>query len=393
MTYSPDWATTFYRTDGYIWHNTFPHVTTQTEYGDPINPTYLDGVGQNNGWYAYPNGTALFAVSDCTAHAVALLSQIQEYKRHGKKRRFSYLWIHGNRDTEYEGSTVHIALDSISSVDGGDGIPEYDLAHPLLSSYSQLPYLATTEPTEYGTAKQAVIDHRSALLANANKYKIQGWDYYAPAQTTIANTKSVIQTEGSALIQIDCSANFNNPPTTGIIVDDPNQPVTGSHLLNIIGWTVKNGIDHWIVQNTWGFWGDIEGAYAPPYVCNAGRCYIPFDYPRINLYVYAYINRYTSTFVWDNPKVQGNEFNLTAEEWNKFTDMLATYRLINGLSIQEFTIAETGMDFTADIFNEAIDGFTGLTYTGTLPSKVAKDDDINASYLNDIVSCLNTVDY
>jgi len=391
MTYSPDWATTFDSING-EWHNTFPRITNQAEYSDPEDPTYLDGVGQNNGWYSNPTGTYLFSVSDCIAHALALLSQIQEYKRHGKKRRFSYLWIHGNRDTAFEDPTPHIALDSISNVDGGDGIPEYDLAHPLLSSYSQLPYLATTEPTEYGTAKQAVIDHHSALLANANKYKIQGWEYYAPAQTTIANTKAVIESEGSALIQMDCSANFNSPPTTGIIVNDPNQPVTGIHLLNIIGWTVKNGIDHWIVQNTWGFWGDIEGAYYEPYVCNAGKCYIPFDYPRITLYIYAYIDRYTTTFSWDNVKAQGSDFNLTAEEWNKFTDMLGVYRLINNLSIQEFTIAEPGMDFTADIFNEAISGFAGLTYTGTLPSPQSSDNDVLASYLNDIVSCLNTVE-
>ena len=381
MTFIPSWNTDFQYTDGQ-WQNSFPFITNQAEWTDSVQLDY-----PNAGWYTYPFGTYLFSVSSCVAHALAVLSQIQEYKRHGKKRKFSYLWSHGNRDVDYEDATPRSGCDKLVE----DGIPEYELAHPLLSSYSQLPYLSTVEPTGLGTAKQAVTDHYSQLIGNANKYRPNGWEYYSPSLTTNANTQSVITTEGSALVQIQCTDNFNNPPSDGIIVNDPNQSVTGVHFLNLIGWTVKNGLPHWVAHNSWGWWGDID--YSDGRIGNGGRCYISFDYPRISLYVYVYIDRYTSTFSWTNPKVSTQDFNLSADEWNKFTDMLATYRLINDLSIQEFTIAKSGNDFSAEMFNQAINGFSGLSYSGTIPALKNSGDDIYASYLNDLRDCLNTVDY
>ena len=377
----PSWNEDFrYIDDG--WVNSFPAVTNQAEWSDPVDPIYLDHHNFNSGWYSNPNGSYLFSVDDCGAHALSVLSQIQEYKKHGKKRKFSYLWIYGNRDTESEGITIRGGCDKLVS----DGVPEYELAQPLLSSYSQLPYLSTTSPTGLGTAKQAVTNRYSQLISNANKYRPHMWDYYAPELTTNENIMSAIKTEGSVLIQFDTTASFNYPPSDGIIpADDPDESVTGNHVMNLIGWTEKNGSPHWVVHNSWGYWGDKDN--------NVGRCYIPFDYPRITLYVYVYIDRYTSTFSWDAPKVSTQDFNLSADEWNKFTDMLATYRLINNLSVQEFTIAKSGNDFSAEMFNQAINGFSGLSYSGTIPTLKNTGDDIYASYLNDLRDCLNTVDY
>lgn len=98
-------------------------------------------------------------------------------------------------------------------------------------------------------------------------------------------------------------------------------------------------------------------------------------------------------FSWTYRKTQGRELNLTAAEWNSFTERINEAREYYGREPYSFTEAVTGKNFTAAMFNEAIEAIE--TGTNTYVSlwydiyPVSRGDKVTAAYLNGIVEALN----
>lgn len=103
----------------------------------------------------------------------------------------------------------------------------------------------------------------------------------------------------------------------------------------------------------------------------------------------------TKTFNWDNPKVSGEEFNLTASEWNAFMRHLQNKVLgINwncSTTVYPYTTAVKGNNFTYTHFNQAVKMIKAIGFYATVPSisYVNKYDVVKASYFSSLLSALN----
>lgn len=101
------------------------------------------------------------------------------------------------------------------------------------------------------------------------------------------------------------------------------------------------------------------------------------------------------TFDWDNPKVSGEKFNLTASEWNTFmkhlqNKVLGIYWTCSSVDFP-YTTAAKGDIFTYTHFNQAVKMIKALGLYSTVPSmsNVKKNDVVMAKYFSSLLSALN----
>lgn len=94
-------------------------------------------------------------------------------------------------------------------------------------------------------------------------------------------------------------------------------------------------------------------------------------------------------FEWDSPKVSGEAFNLTAGEWNRLTAKINEWCEYKGRDTHQFTKAESGKPFTADMYAEARDAIDGLTnLTMYYP---VKGGTVMAYYLTELSVAINNI--
>lgn len=97
------------------------------------------------------------------------------------------------------------------------------------------------------------------------------------------------------------------------------------------------------------------------------------------------------TFSWTYAKTQDGAFNLTATEWNNFTSRINEERAYLGLSAYSFTKAVKGNNFTASMYNQAVNAIKGMGGgAGGYIYTVSKGDTITAYEMNQIVAELNS---
>lgn len=98
-----------------------------------------------------------------------------------------------------------------------------------------------------------------------------------------------------------------------------------------------------------------------------------------------------SNFSWTYSKTSGETFNLTATEWKNLQDRVNEFREYKGLVRRNFTRASSGSPFYASMFNEVRNAIADMPYSVSPPSTVSSGDYIYASYLNQLVSSLNSI--
>jgi len=99
-----------------------------------------------------------------------------------------------------------------------------------------------------------------------------------------------------------------------------------------------------------------------------------------------------SDFSWPTANVvSGVDFNLPFSDWNAFTQRINEFRQYKGLSNYSFTTVSSGGTFYASVFNEARNAIYDMNSIG-LPSVKYSGDNVNASDLNGLVSCLNAIE-
>lgn len=96
-------------------------------------------------------------------------------------------------------------------------------------------------------------------------------------------------------------------------------------------------------------------------------------------------------FDWNTSKVSGNAFNLTANEWNALLYNINAVRTYYNISPYDFSYADSGYPFTADMYNQAVYAIQEIYGYGGYLSTVSKGDIIYASYLNTLASELNAI--
>ncbi len=98
-----------------------------------------------------------------------------------------------------------------------------------------------------------------------------------------------------------------------------------------------------------------------------------------------------SNFSWTYIKTQGGSFNLTATEWNNLTARINAFREYRGLSNYSFTRAYSGNDFTAAMYNQAVNAIKGISGYGSYLSTVSSGDTVTAAGLNLLRDELNAI--
>lgn len=96
-------------------------------------------------------------------------------------------------------------------------------------------------------------------------------------------------------------------------------------------------------------------------------------------------------FEWDSPKVAGELFNLTADEWNRLIDEVNNVREYKNLSQVDLTVATRGIPFTADMYNQVGKAIQEMVGESSSIPMVKKGTSIEASMLNILVSELNSI--
>lgn len=102
-------------------------------------------------------------------------------------------------------------------------------------------------------------------------------------------------------------------------------------------------------------------------------------------------------FSWAETVASGKEFNIKAAGtggWNDFTSQLKTKEQFHTGTNRTFTTAVKGGNFTAAMFNQAVNAINNLVSNGadgcvTRMSTVSKDDPITAAAINQLANCLN----
>lgn len=96
-------------------------------------------------------------------------------------------------------------------------------------------------------------------------------------------------------------------------------------------------------------------------------------------------------FSWTYTKRSGRAFNLTADEWNELTSNINEVRRYRGYSNYSFTTAYSGDNFTAKMYNQAVNAIKGISGYGTYIYTVSKGEEVTADLLNDLRDELNAV--
>lgn len=99
---------------------------------------------------------------------------------------------------------------------------------------------------------------------------------------------------------------------------------------------------------------------------------------------------YSGAFKWSTPKIKGQPFILTADEWNTFCDMINQKRKVKGLNAWRFTRVYKGNNVTASIFNDVRQSISGMGGRN-LPATVSVDQNIEAYHLNALVDSFNAI--
>lgn len=104
-------------------------------------------------------------------------------------------------------------------------------------------------------------------------------------------------------------------------------------------------------------------------------------------------------FEWDEAKVAGEPFNITASEWCALLDNINAVRVYMGYSaIQTGTTAayfmypDAGDEFTAVHYNQALNGITGMLGTGYNDNAVTSGEEITAAKINLLRDWINDIE-
>lgn len=109
------------------------------------------------------------------------------------------------------------------------------------------------------------------------------------------------------------------------------------------------------------------------------------------LYYQAGSYKALSNYVWTYPKVAGQEFKVSAAEWNELHVRINAFRVYKGLNEKGFFTRRPGDNITPLIFNWARNDIADMNPPVPLPSTVTSSDLASASKFNDLLSSLNSI--
>lgn len=187
----------------------------------------------------------------CVAHSMATIKEIQEYYDTGLETQISTMWYYGYRLKDHwqgEGMYATQCLEVAQKVGG-----LYKKDFPENFSYFDASYIIEKEKGKYEE--------------EAKKLRIKN---YVECNTKDEIKRAIYVDKSPILITMTLFQNFANIASDGILAPltvEDTRTNYGSHAMVIVGWTVINRKEYWVVQNSWGEnWGA------------NGFLFIPIDY-------------------------------------------------------------------------------------------------------------------
>lgn len=191
-------------------------------------------------------------IGSCVAHSASYTREIVEEKQSGTYKKFSVGYVYGNRaDSDYQ----------------GEGMQPREMLKNL-QAYGDVLYEDFPYNEEYPIMHSKVIENRDVLAAKAAPYKITSYCRLNDSD----EIKSALMQLGPVTICMPVYQPLMLLTKSNAIVPIPGaqEKCLGYHEVTIVGWTVINGQEYWIVLNSWGSdWAD------------GGYFYMPFDYPLV----------------------------------------------------------------------------------------------------------------
>jgi hypothetical protein len=362
-------------------NESIPGSSYPSEYSPPFFSTVLHQ-------YAYDNDSlsTVGQVSDCVACALATLLDLFQFKRGCQySRELSISWIFGNRrDTDYQGEDGLMYPEALNNL-MQDGCPTADILSPsLYVTYpDNLFYTENFGGFGLQSARNRVITNKqySNVVTEALYHRIKAWNVVPRGLSYIDVIKDAIYNKGGVLVRLRVPPNFYNVKvsTTGGYVPEPDDFTSYWHGTVLEGWKYMNGNLCWIGQNSWNTgWGD------------NGHFYLPVDHPMIYEYYNISDMDKPATFSWDTPKIAGEEFKMSAAEWNRLQNCVAARHMYRVGTYRHFNDVAPGQAFTAAIYDDVhhtIQSILDQTYTWTNSgTKISAEN-----HLNSMVRDLNSL--
>ena len=90
-------------------------------------------------------------------------------------------------------------------------------------------------------------------------------------------------------------------------------------------------------------------------------------------------------------KVSTEPFSMTSSEWNTMTAKINEWRVYQESPEMSFTVAYSGNDLTASMFNQVVNAITALNPPFSPAATVSIGDDVTAAKMNRIRDSLNSL--
>lgn len=133
-----------------------------------------------------------------------------------------------------------------------------------------------------------------------------------------------------------------------------------------------------------GYWtlkqSEADGREVQYYDENGDPTQPYYDGSYSSITLYAYWQEVGTAFSWTYEKVEGEPFNLTADEWNDLAAFVNSKRS----RAYSFTVAVKDYPFTAAMYNEMVEAIGAGT-------EVEKGDTITADLMNELVTNANNM--
>lgn len=230
-----------------------PSELDERDYGiDKIGIKYNNAEDKNYFLVKYiPNVYDQKNIGQCVAFSLAKIKEAQELKERGVRIRFSNSFIYANRDDrDYQGEGMY---------------PRQALKR--LSKYGTSKYDYFDKLDTYPNVKNDFDNRINELLPLGLSQRINTY-------VRLKNNEEIMAfLESENVPALYCIELFENFNTIRGVIPMPKGKSLGGHAMIVCGWMTLGGKKHWIVSNSWSEnWGV------------NGYCYIPFDYPLMEVW-------------------------------------------------------------------------------------------------------------
>lgn len=368
-----------------------PHPNHQS---DSYYPSFYPAMQTQIYQYDFTGFSMKGETGCCVANAVASAREkIEHDYRPSSTRKYSVSWIYGaiNQGADEEGG---MATDEVLDFLIYTGVPTYrkiKSSNGKKGTYPDIYIKQSKQVSAYGyteTMTGAVQRYRAISNSSYAQYgRISNWK-----RTYINDALEIMKYVSgygkSACLDIIISEEFDigvkNQNTQKGVLPRLNQYSSnrGAHCMVILGWKMINGEYHWICQNSWGRkypfasganWWD-ESTWQE--VGDNGLIYVPFSYHKritnntidggvYNVYLIDGQDYGDDVFKWDTPKIKGQPFNITANEWTKLQNHINECLGYINKTPYTFTSAQPNQPFAWKYFSEVVKAITSSTYLGS----------------------------